>query len=85
MRDVPMATLLLERAANPDHPSAAALTACVVPRFADIPKSCACRWRTVRTHWHMTGRGTLRWLGRLAQKSSIDSRLGDPLRRRKAA
>ena len=27
MSDVPMATLLLEHAANPDHPSAAALTA----------------------------------------------------------
>jgi uncharacterized protein len=27
MRDVPMATLLLEHGANPDHPSAGALTA----------------------------------------------------------
>jgi ankyrin repeat protein len=85
MRDVPMATLLLEHAANPDHPSAAALTA---------PRRAAIRGHTEIVRLLLAHRAnplardgpdTLRWLGQLAQESSIDSRLGDPLRRCKAA
>ena len=85
MRDVPMATLLLERAANPDHPSAAALTALRRAAIRGHTEIVHLLLAHRATHWHVTGRGTLRWLGRLAQESSIDSRLGDPLRRRKAA
>ena len=73
MRDVPMATLLLERAANPDHPSAAALT--------------ALRRAAIRGHTEIERLLLAHRANPLARNRSgpIDSRLGDPLRRRKAA
>jgi Ankyrin repeats (many copies) len=43
---------------------------CIVPRFAGTSKSCACCWRTGRTHSHVTLRDAPRWIG----QSSMDGR-----------
>jgi ankyrin repeat protein len=85
MHDVPMATLLLEHGANADHPSAGGLSAlhrAAIRGHTEIVRLLLAHRANPLAR---DGPGTLRWLGQLAQESSIDSRLGDPLRRRKAA